>query len=129
MTKKELSQLYRLNREIEKDKRLLETLEAAATSTTPRLTGLPHAPGKADKTALAAEIADLRAIIDAKVQLTIVEYNRIHRYAAAIEDSLTRQIVILRHVNGLTWKQVAAHIGGSNTEASVKMAYHRHFTK
>lgn len=45
MTKKELSQLYWLNREIEEEKRKLRELEAASTSGTAKITGLPHVSG------------------------------------------------------------------------------------
>ena len=47
MTKKEMSQLFHLNREIERDKARLAELEAAATGITQRITGLPGG-GKRD---------------------------------------------------------------------------------
>ena len=43
-----------------------------------------------------------------------------------IDDSLTRQIITLRYVNGLTWGQVAAHIGGGNTADGVRKRCHRY---
>lgn len=129
MTVKELSQLYYLNREIEQDKNRLAELEAAATSCTAKITGLPHVQGIADKTALAAEIADCQAVIELKSKQSLIEYNRIMRFVAGINDSQMRQIVALRHANGLSWRQVAFHIGGGNTEGSVKMAYKRYFEK
>ena len=49
----------------------------------------------------------------------------INRYVENIDDSLIRQIIILRHVNGLTWEQVAASIGGNNTADSVRMMHDR----
>jgi len=129
MTKKELSQLYYLNREIERDKLMLHELENAATNATSHITGLPHGADLADKTALAAEIADLRNEIDAKIQFTIVEYNRLVRYIHTIDDSLIRQILKFRHISGFSWREVAEHIGGGNTEGSVKMVYKRFFIK
>ena len=65
-TKKELSNLFFLNLEIEKEKQRLSELEAAATDTSAKISGLPHVSGISDKTAIAAEIADTRNIIDAK---------------------------------------------------------------
>ena len=126
VTIKELSQLYYLNREIEQEKDRLRQLEEAATSTTPKITGLPHVAGIADKTAIAAQIADTRMAIQAKIDLSVVEYNRLLLYINGIEDSFTRQIISLRFVNGLSWRQVAAHIGGGNTEDGVKKACYRH---
>ena len=115
MTIKELSQLYHLNREIEQEKHRLQELEAAAINTASSITGLPHVGGISDKTAIAAQIADSKAIIEAKIALSVVEYNRLNRYINSVEDSLTRQILSLRFVNGLSWNQVAMSIGGGNT--------------
>lgn len=125
MTRKEMSQLYYLNREIERDKMRLAELEAAATSVTPKITGLPHIGSVSNKTAIAAEIADLRTIIDARVRMCVAMYNRINRYIATIDDSLMRQIITLRYIEGLPWHQVAAHIGGNNTADSVKKMCYR----
>lgn len=69
MTLEELSQLYYLNREIEMGKRRLRELEAKALPGAQVLTGMPHPPGVKDKVGdYAAEIADLRGIIEAKYQ-------------------------------------------------------------
>lgn len=125
MTKKELSRLYCLNREIEQEQQRLAQLKEAATNTAVKISGLPSIGCMSDKTAIAAEIADSQAIIEAKLQLAIVEYRRINQYIAAIEDSYIRQIIALRFVDGLTWFQVAQHIGGGNTSDSVRMALNR----
>ena len=49
LTKKELSELYWLNREIEEEQRKLKELEVAATNCTAKITGLPHVSGVHDK--------------------------------------------------------------------------------
>ena len=130
MTLKELSQLYYLNREIEMDKKRLFELEAQAVSCTPDLTGMPHASGVSDKVGrYAAEIADLRGIIEAKHQQCLYERSRLERYISSIEDSLLRQAFTYRFVNGLPWEQVAACVGGSNTAGSVRMMCYRYLEK
>lgn len=127
MTLKELSQLYYLNREIEMDKRRLQELEAQAVSCTPNLTGMPHAPGVSDKVGrYAAEIVDLRGIIEAKHQQCLYERSRLERYISDIEDSYLRLAFTYRFINGLPWEQVAACIGGSNTADSVRMMCNRY---
>ncbi len=128
MTLKELSQLYHLNREIENDRRRLEELEAKlASPSSPNLSGMPRSTTYGNKIeSSVADIIDLRAIIAAKQQQCIYERSRLMRYITEIDDSLTREIFIFRFVNGLPWRQVAASVGGNNTEASVKMICYRH---
>lgn len=127
MTLKELSQLYYLNREIEMDKKRLQELEVLAVSISPNLTGMPRSPGVSDKVGrYAAEIADLKGIIEAKHQQCLYERSRLERYIASIDDSLLRQVLTYRFVNGLPWEQVAACVGGSNTAGSVKMMCYRY---
>lgn len=127
MTLKELSQLYYLNREIEMDKKRLQELEVLAVSISPNLTGMPRSPGVSDKVGrYAAEIADLKGIIEAKHQQCLYERSRLERYIAGIDDSLIRQIFTYRFVNGLPWLQVAACIGGNNTADSVRMMCNRY---
>ena len=125
MTTKELSQLYYLNREIETEKKRILSLREAATVTSAKISGLPHVGSISDKTAIAAEIVDIQQIIEHKQQLAIIEYNRLTRYIAQVEDSLTRQILRLRYIDGLSWTQVALRVGGSNTADSVRKAAER----
>ena len=130
MTLKELSQLYYLNREIEMDQRRLRELEARALPGAQVITGMPHGTGVADIVGrYAAEIADLRGIIEAKHQQCLYERSRLERYIAGIDDSLLRQIFTYRFVNGLPWLQVAACIGGNNTADSVRVACNRYIEK
>lgn len=126
MTKKELSQLYWLNREIEEEKRKLRELEAASTSSTAKITGLPHVSGAHDKIGdMAILIAEQRDLIDLKVRQSVIEYNRLNRYIAGVEDAQMRMILSLRYVNGLSWQQVAYSVGGNNTADSVRKAHDR----
>lgn len=53
----------------------------------------------------------------------------IFAWVESIEDSLLRQIIILRHVNGLGWRQVAREIGGGNTAESIRKLHDRYFEK
>lgn len=128
MTVKELSQLYHLNREIEMDQKRLAELEAAVSSPhSPNMDGMPHAPGYGDTLARnIAEIVDLKAIISAKQQQCLHERCRLERYIAGIPGSLTRMIFTLRFINGLSWYQIAMHIGGGNTEESVRKRVYRY---
>lgn len=128
MTKKDLSQLYWLNREIEEEKRKLRELEAAATSGTATITGLPHVSGAHDRLGdMAILIAEQRDLIDLKVRQSVIEYNRLNRYIAGIEDAQMRMILSLRYVNGLSWQQVAFAMG--ETDESYPRRKHNAFFK
>ena len=112
MNKRELSQLYYLNREIEEQQRRLQELEALATSCTSHITGMPKAQGVVDRLAgYVAEIADLRSLIDLNIRKCFFELNRLNRLINGIEDSQMRLILSLRYINGLSWQQIAFSIG------------------
>ena len=131
MTLNELSQLYYLNREIERDQERLEELRAKASAPgAVNYDGMPKNPGFENRLERCiAEIVDLEAIIQAKITQCLHEHNRLERYIAEIPDSLTRQIFQLRFIKGLTWLQIAYSVGGNNTEASVKMVCYRYLKK
>lgn len=156
MTVKELSQLYNLNREIEMDQKRLAELDyeikrdedrlarlelQAASVSSPAYDGMPKAPSNGSRVENSAvTILDLRDLISrkkalrsecamtihAKEILCLTERNRLERYIASVPDSLTRQIMVLRFINGLSWWQVAYSIGGNNTGDSVRMNVKRY---
>lgn len=128
MTLKELSQLYYLNREIERDQERLEKLRASASAPgAPNYDGMPKSPSFENRLErYIAEIVDLEAIIQAKITQCLHERARLERYIAEIPDSLTRQIFQLRFINGLTWVQIAYSVGGNNTEEGVRKRVYRY---
>lgn len=125
ITRKDLSQLYYLKREIKSDEQRLRDLKDAATKITQSMSGMPGSGKKSDKTAIGAEIADLEKIISSKNQMCVAHYNRIMRYVAEIDDSFMRQIIMYRHIDMLKWRDIAQKIGGGNTEDGIRMAYKR----
>ena len=128
MTTKELSQLFWLNREIDKRKQKLEELEAQIGTSSIPIDDMPHGSGPAGSQVeqLAAEIVDLKAIIEAKQTECIHERNCLERYIASIPDSITRQIFTLRFAECKTWEEVADAVGGNNTGESVKKRCYRY---
>ena len=156
MTKKELSQLYYLNREIEQDEQrlreledkiredeeYLEILEAkAASPSSSDYSGMPKATTFGNKLEDdIAHIDELRRMIQkskelrsdcamtirAKQMLCITEQNKLERYIRELPNSLLRLIYTYRFINGLTWFQVAESIGGRCSEDSVKKAFYRY---
>ena len=112
MTKKELSQLYYLKKEIKEQQRRLAELEETATNCSAQITGLPSGNGISDKTGnYAAQIADLRALLDSNLKKCFDELNRLNRYIQSVDDSQMRTILRLRYIRGLTWQRIAFEIG------------------
>lgn len=69
MTKKELSQLYYLKKEIKQQQKRFEELETLATSCTAKITGIPHWTGINDKIGkYAAQIANLKALLNKNIE-------------------------------------------------------------
>ncbi len=127
MTLQELSQLYWLKKEVAADRRRLAELCARAAACGRPCDGLPRTGGPGDPTGrLAARLADCQAAIDQKCRRCLAEQLRLESYIATIPDSLTRQIFTLRFVEGHSWRQVAAGLGGGNTEMSVRQRVYRY---
>lgn len=130
MTTRELSQLYHLRREIQQDQERLAKLEMEATACAVNLSGMPHAPGVSDKVGrYAADIADLRLLVEANLRRCGKELIRLNGYIDDIPDSHTRQIFRLRYIDGCTWGQVAARIGGGNTADGMRKACTRYLRR
>jgi len=130
LTKKDLSQLFCLNREIEQMQKRLQELESEATCCTPQITGMPHASGVSDKIGkYAAEIADLKGLLDLNLRKCFYELNRLNRYINSIDDAEMRMILTFRYINGLPWEQVAACISPYASGDSVRKAHDRFLKK
>lgn len=140
MTKRELSQVYYLNREIEMQQRQLEDLEANLESMklattvsgsspeypyTKRIFRIGGAAISGRYTRVQSEIIEIKALIRLNQEKCAIEYNRIIREINSVQDSLMRQILTYRYINCLPWVQVAAHIGGGNTADGVRIAHDR----
>lgn len=117
MTKKELSQLYYLNREIEYLQKRLRELKEKSVSCTNIITGMPHGTDIKDLVGnCASEIIDLEDLIEIKLKECFFNLNKLNRYINSIDDSQMRMILSLRYINGLSWQQVAFSIGETDEQ-------------
>ena len=90
-----------------------------------KIEGFPYPEYSRKKTLLYARKATL-----SELEMELLEtLNQVEEFIASISDSHIRRIVNLRVVDGLSWNKVADHIGGGNTEGSVKMAFQRFMEK
>ena len=125
MTRPDLSRLSRMVKEVEKDQERLAALKDAAQRVTPHLTGMPGGRGDGDKVGrLAGEITDLEREIAAKLVLIQEERRRICGYIATIDDRELQKILYLRYVSGVSWREMAAVLGGEESKYRKK---HRNF--
>ena len=130
MTKKELSQLYYLKKEIRQLEQRIRELETAATSCTSKITGLPQGPGINDKIGnYAAQIADLKSLLDLNLKKCFYELNRLDRYIQSVDDPLLRQIMTYRFINGYSWSKISYTIGGNNTPDGLRIKMMRFLRK
>lgn len=130
MTKKELSQLYYLKKEIRQLEQRIKELETVATGCTAKITGLPHGTGINDKIGnYAAQIADLKALLDLNLKKCFYELNRLDRYIQSVDDPLLRQIMTYRFINGYSWSKIAYTVGGNNTPDGLRIKLMRFLRK
>ena len=129
MTKKELSQLYYLKKEIKEQQRRLKEHEVLATNCTANVTGLPNGNGVSDKIAnYATEIADLKSFLDLNLKKCFYELNRLDRFISSVKDSEIRTILTLRYSQGLSWQQIAQSMGVLG-DGSTERKKHNRFLK
>ena len=130
MTLQDLSQLYYLDKQIQRDEERLEQMRARLTNISPKLSGMPGKPGASDKVVDGvAEIVDLARQIEEERAGFEKEKAKLEAYLRGIEDTQIRLIFILRFVDLKTWAEVAEAIGGNNTEESVKKVCYRYLKR
>ena len=126
MTKKELSQLYYLKKEIQGQQRRIKELETLATRCSTTITGMPHGMGISDRVGkYASELSDLKNLLDLNIKKCFFELNKLDRYIQSVSDSLIRQIMIYRFINGYSWAKIAWNIGGKNTADGLRIKLKR----
>jgi hypothetical protein len=132
VTRQKLKQFRHLKREIELLEEQILNLEAGIVTdkvkgslshhpwieTSFRITGF-------DQDELGRKMSRLKKRLQRRVDDLMDLRTEILEFVESIEDSLLRQVIILRHVNGLTWEQVAAEIGSGTTWNSLRMMHDR----
>ena len=126
MDKKELNQIYYLEKEIDMWRKALSRIQSRSLLPSQEITGMPFGSGISDKVGnLATSEVDIKNKIEELQKKVYEEQYRLLKYIETIEDSLMRQIMYHRHVLCMKWNEVAMTIGGGNTEDSVRKAHDR----
>lgn len=128
-TKKELSQVYYLEQEIQNLQMIIEDISDVnikspmSSNTVFSPTGTPSNP-----TAITgSNLAELSNKLKELQQQCKRQRIKILKYIENMDDSYMRQIVLLRCLKLYTWQEVADAIKGGNTAATCCMAFHRTF--
>lgn len=119
MTKKELTQLYYLNREIMHDTEELVNLKIENRSTA-------ETEWEMRKERM---IRKREKELVLKIRSCTELRDKVKGFIDAIDDSLVRQVLHYRYSKCMTWRQVAYVIGGRNTEESVRKIAERYLKK
>lgn len=121
MTIEELNVLFDLRAELERLNTAKAQLMDAATSTTAKLTGMPHGSGVTDKIGgLASEIADFDRQIE-RVNTEIAEKEAVvSAWIDTIPKAKVQLVFRLRFLRGLQWKEIAGVVGTYAIESIVK---------
>lgn len=128
LTLRDLSQLTYLKKEIKIEKNRLKLLENITQTEEFELPDLPQLPQNLSPK-IAEEIESCKKLIENRVEQSILEYRKLCEYVANIEDSMMRQIITLRFIQGMSWVQVAMELGGGNSADSVRMMVKRFIAK
>lgn len=127
MKSKNLSKLYYLRKDIEHQQSRIKELEAMASSSTSKITGLPHSTDISNKVEkYASQIADLKIELDIKLGKCLDELKNISEYINSIDDPLIRQIISYRFISCFSWEKTARSIGGNNKAESLRKKLYRY---
>lgn len=132
MDKKKLSQIRYLQKEIELLKKQIANIDYEITTDSVRGSD-PHFPYTERTFTITGinfqeynrRVKKLRGKLKRRIEELLALVEEINDYIEGIDDSLIRQIIILRYIYGYTWEQVAANLGGNNTADSVRMMHNR----
>ena len=107
-----LNQLRYLKREVDELSQRIAQLELEAQGGSGRISGMPRSHRLDDRVAqAAASIADLRDRMEERRLDCMVELGRLYAFIDDADDSLIRQILAARYIDGLSWQRIAMRIG------------------
>lgn len=130
MTRKELSSLYWLNKEIAMWERKLEEMRANTGLSAINMDGMPHSHSvsSAVESAALAEADTLLLIADMK-SLAVHKRNELYHFIQTIEDPLLAMVVQYRCIDCQTWEDVAMSIGPNTSGEACRKMFERAFPK
>lgn len=132
MDKKQLKQIAKLKTEIETIKKQIESLGDILLMDKVKGSSCHFPYTERSFTIVGADTSKadrLQRKLNRKIDSLIDLIDEINGYIDNIPDSLTRQVISLKYVNGMTWEQVAASIGYKVTPESARKISERFLEK
>lgn len=132
MTRRELSQVYYLNKELKMWEAKLSEMRESSMTKSKQITGMPFAnTGEtSDETfEKVSRIMELQSDIEVfrlNIEKKVAE---IEQYIMTLEDSFLRQIIEYRCIQGKTWEQTAMMIGYGTSGESCRKYFNRKYPK
>ena len=112
-----LNQLRYLKKEVDELSQRIAQLELEAQGGSGHISGLPRSHRASDRMArMAVAAADLRERMDQRRLDCMEELGRMYAFIDSVEDSLERQILSARYIDGLSWQNVAWRIGETDEQ-------------
>ncbi len=128
MTKQELQQLRHLDSELRTLKQQLKDLEESIGLTSAASDGMPRGNKISRPTEdQALRIKTLLEKVKALQRQVLDEKIRAWDFISSLDDSLLRQIIVCRFVDGKSWFNVSRAIGRGMTEDGCRMYFNRMF--
>lgn len=127
MTRKDLSRIYYLDRELKMWQRELAELEGKLGVGSSYLSGMRSAQGRPSSPTERQRMA----LADCKTQIELIVLQikettkEVYSFIASVDDSLMRQIINYRCVKLMNWNQIATKLGGKNSAENLCNMYSR----
>lgn len=127
MTIEDLQELFYLDKLIDFENERLENLRAKLDLHSPTISDMPKASGARDKIGdIMPEIVDKTRELEIDIQDLEERRQRLQEFIRVIPSIRIRIIMSRRFIDQMTWTEVAAKIGGRETEDTVKKAVYRY---
>ena len=130
MTLRELSKLYYIKKHIARLEDKIAEIDGRLDPGVGKVTGMPHNPSPQNNVELMILTRiDTEEKLKREIEEYVKERERLEEYINSVTDPHIRLIMLYRFVDLLTWGQIAAKIGGNNTEGSVSQACYNFIKK